>query len=129
MSPAAIPDVPTDVATPEGGREAEALVAGLDSCLLTGFGRLGPEQTGALGSLSRAVAGSPIGAAVERAIAAISVNVFRPGHCAALAAARSAILGACHDALIGRSRGVLGRAVVEAPAAVAAGGEPNVLCD
>jgi hypothetical protein len=84
---------------PEAVSAAAAMIAALDGCLLTGFGRLGPDQTAALGSLSRVCAATPLEQAVAGAVEAVSRNEYVARHFAALAAARAALQGAQYDAL------------------------------
>jgi hypothetical protein len=81
-----------DLTTPPPGvREAADLIAGLDRCFLTGFGRLGPEQAAALAAFGRALAGTPLDGPLAEAVAAIGRNEFVERHFAAVAAARAAV--------------------------------------
>jgi hypothetical protein len=104
---------------PENVAQAAAVVAGLDRCLLIGFGRLGPEQHAALQSLERVCAGTPLDGPVKDAVAAVGRSEFVDRHFAALAAARAALQGAQYEALRARAAAALGRAAPAAPAAEA----------
>lgn len=108
MAALKIPDVPGLV------HEAYNAVAAADGCLMVGFGRLGPDQTDALARLGRVAAGSPLGKPVAESLEAIGRNEFQDRHFVALAAARSALLGACHDALRAAAHETLGRKPIAA---------------
>jgi len=78
---------------PESVNQAAAVIAGLDRCLLMGFGRLGPEQYAALHSLERVCSGTPLAGPVQNAVAAMGRSEFVDRHFAVLAAARAALQG------------------------------------
>jgi hypothetical protein len=107
---------------PENVRQAAEVIAGLDRCLLVGFGRLGPEQHAALQSLERVCSGTPLEGVVKTAVAAIGRSEFVDRHFAALAAARAALQGAQYDALRAQVNAALGRPT--APAAEQAAAPP-----
>ncbi|WP_019927520.1 hypothetical protein [Nocardia sp. BMG111209] len=94
---------------PAGVTEAQQVVADFDDALVDGFARVGERQSTALQALAAAVAGSPLGAPVAEAVADLSTGVVGRERLAALAAARSAINGAVHDALLDRLDTALGR--------------------
>jgi hypothetical protein len=119
---------------PENVQHAAAALAALDRCFLVGFGRLGPEQHDALRALERVCAGTPLGAPVQAAVAALGRSEFVDRHFVALAAARAAVQAAQHDALRAQAAAALGRPAVPAtngeappPAADAAGPLENWL--
>ncbi|MDO3703090.1 hypothetical protein Q3W71_15575 [Micromonospora sp. C28SCA-DRY-2] len=97
----------TDV--PAGLTEALDVVAGFDAVLTRGFARIGEEDAAALAALADAVAGTPLGARVAEAVGKVTAGSVAEEHLAVLAGARSALLGAAHDALLGQLDGVLGR--------------------
>jgi hypothetical protein len=99
------------LAVPDAVRHAGSVIAGLDRCFVTGFGRLGPEQTQALQALGRVCSGTPLQGAVGAAVEAPARNEFLDRHFAALAAARAALQGAQYDALRRHAAEVLGRTV------------------
>jgi hypothetical protein len=94
---------------PAGVTEAQQVVADFDDALVDGFARVGEKQSTALHALAAAVAGSPLGTPVAEAIADLSTGVVGREKLAALAAARSAVNGAVHDALLDRLDTALGR--------------------
>ena len=96
-------------AQPPGYDEIEALIQGVDQCLLLGFSRLGQEQVNALGALKRALKGTPLGPRVAQSVDALCRMEFMESHFTTLAAARAALQGAQHDALLGQARAALGR--------------------
>jgi len=93
----------------EGVPETLAVVDGFDDALVHGLGRLGAEQSAALAALASAVAVTPLGDRVAEAVEKIGAGSIGDGHLAALAAARSALLGAVHDALVTGVDTALGR--------------------
>ncbi|XVQ11493.1 hypothetical protein ACQP1W_02615 [Spirillospora sp. CA-255316] len=95
--------------TPPGAAEALEAVAGFDAALADGLARLGPRHTEALNALTGAVGASPLGAAVVDASAKLATGSIGITELTALAGARSALLGAVHDALLARLDGALGR--------------------
>ncbi|MBE1491532.1 hypothetical protein [Plantactinospora soyae] len=92
-----------------GVGEALDLVAGLDETLVPGLARLTPERAAALGALAAAVAGTPLDDRVREAVEKIVAGSLGDEHLLALAAARTALLGAVHDALLARLDTALGR--------------------
>lgn len=85
---------------PEGVAEARAVVDGVDRALGSGLARLSSDAQAAFGELGHAVAGTPLRAAVDEAIAAIERGELLAHHLAALAAGRASIEGAVCDALL-----------------------------
>ncbi|GAA2689561.1 hypothetical protein [Actinoplanes palleronii] len=103
----------TDALTtaPTGLTEALTLVDGLDDALVQGLARIDEERAAALASFAAAFAGSPLGGRVADATGKIIAGTVTDEHLATLAGARTALLGAAHDALqtgldtaLGRSR-------------------------
>ncbi|WP_040801956.1 hypothetical protein [Nocardia higoensis] len=108
-----------------GVTDALDVVAGFDAALVDGFGRIGDHASDALAGMAAAVSGSPLASAVADAVAAIGAGSVEPEKLVALAAARSALLGAVHDALLERFDKAVGReriAHTQPPAPAAAGG-------
>jgi hypothetical protein len=94
---------------PAGVNEALSLVERFDEALLHGFARLGDEHRKQLDALAGVFAGAPLGPAVAEAVAAVERSEFVARYFLALAAARVALLGAAHDALVAQVREALGR--------------------
>lgn len=95
-------------------------VTGFDDALVHGFARLGEERAAALAALAGAVGASPLGDAAGDAAAKIAAGSVGGEHLTVLAGARTALLGAVHDALLARLDAALGRtraAWEQAPAA------------
>jgi hypothetical protein len=88
--------------TPSGIDEALDVVAGFDGVLAHGLGRLGEDPAAALAALSGAVAGTPLRDRVAEAVEKVVAGSVAEEHLVALAAARAAVLGAVHDALLAR---------------------------
>lgn len=88
---------------------AAALIDRLDQAFLGGFARLGGDHLATLGALGQAFAGTPLGAPLSDAIAGIGRSEFLDRHFLLLAAARTALQGAQHDALIAHASAALGR--------------------
>lgn len=84
---------------PEGVAEALVLGAALDEALMTGFSRLPESTRDALGKLADALGGTPLGAVAAEAVGRVLRSEFSVASCLGLAAARSALMGAVHDAL------------------------------
>ncbi|MDG4762702.1 hypothetical protein O7632_01015 [Solwaraspora sp. WMMD406] len=95
--------------TPAGVPEALAVVDGFDQVLVGGLGRLAPQQAAALAELAGAVASTPLGAAVAEAVDKVAAGSIGDEQLLRLAGARTAILGATHDALRDRLDTALGR--------------------
>lgn len=85
------------------------VVNGFDSALVNGFARVSEPQSAALAALGGAVAGSPLAEAVSGAVSKVSTGAIGTDELSALAAARAALLGAVHDALVDRADTALGR--------------------
>jgi hypothetical protein len=105
------------------------LVDGFDDALAHGFARLGEERAGRLTVLAGAVAGSPLGDTVVDAAGKVAAGSVSDEHLTALAAARAALLGAVHDALLARCDAANGRtrAAWEPPADAATPVAANLL--
>jgi hypothetical protein len=101
---------------PAGTGAALDVVAGFDEGLTHGFGRLGDQRVAALSALAGAVAATPLGTPVAEAVDKIVVGPVTDEHLAALAGARTALLGAVHDALLDRLDAALGRTRAAWPA-------------
>jgi len=96
-------------ARPDGVPEAVALVDAVDDALLHGLARLDDERAGALESLAAAFSGSPLADRVADSVGKLIAGTVTDEHLAALAGARSALLGAAHDALLAGVDAALGR--------------------
>src|SRR5580704_17142882 len=96
-------------AVPESVARADELVARIDQALLGGFARLSGEGLAALESLGRTFAGTPLGAGLAEAVTGVSKSEFVDRHFLVIAAARAAIQGAQHDALMAELGRALGR--------------------
>lgn len=109
------------LADPPAGVEAAVdAVSGFDTALVNGFARVSEPQSAALAALAAAVAGSPLAEAVSAAVSKVSTGAIGTDELTALAAARAALLGSVHDALIDQTDTALGRSRFEwttAPAA------------
>ncbi|MFZ4129838.1 hypothetical protein ACOZEM_18165 [Streptomyces cellulosae] len=110
----------------EGLDEALAAVDGFDGVLVGGLLRPQPAQAVGLAGLADAVAGSPLAGRVAEAAEEAAEGAADEDHYMALAAARTALLGSVHDALVARVEEVVGRPRAEDPAAEAAGVEHPV---
>ncbi|MEV5885317.1 hypothetical protein AB0L74_21725 [Streptomyces sp. NPDC052020] len=97
--------------------EALAAVDALDRALVGGLLRPRPEQAAGLAELAHAVTGSPLADQVAEAAGKAAAGSAGENHFLLLAAARTALLGAAHDALTARVEEATGRAPAEAPAA------------
>jgi hypothetical protein len=85
-----------------------------------------PAQAVGLAGLADAVAGSPLAARVAEAAEKAAAGAADEDHYMALAAARTALLGSVHDALVARVEEVVGRPRAEAAGVEAAGVEHPV---
>ncbi|MER5458567.1 hypothetical protein ABT008_27735 [Micromonospora sp. NPDC002389] len=94
---------------PAGLADVDTVVAGFDEALVSGFARVGDEAAAALAAMADAVAGTPLGPRVADAVGRVTSGGFGPDDLAVLAGARSALLGAAHDALLDRFDTVVGR--------------------
>ncbi|MEV5649755.1 hypothetical protein AB0L57_16040 [Nocardia sp. NPDC052254] len=88
---------------PEGVTAALATVRDFDTALVDGFARVCEPQSAALAALAAAVSGSPLAEAVAAAVSKVNTGAIGPDELSALAAARAALLGAVHDALVERA--------------------------
>jgi hypothetical protein len=114
---------------PDGVADALDVVDRFDDALGHGLARLGPDRGAALVALAGAVAVTPIGKRVEAAADAVGTGAVDPAHLTALAGARTALLGAVHDALLDRFDTAVGRtrAAGEEPAGTPLAGADNLL--
>ncbi|MEO3773255.1 hypothetical protein [Micromonospora sp. B9E7] len=110
---------------PVGLTDALDVVAGFDDALANGFGRVGEQDAVALAAFAGAMAGTPLADPVAAAVSAATAGSVSPEHLTALAGARSALLGAAHDALLGQCDAVLGRQ--RSPWAMAVSGPAEAL--
>jgi len=94
---------------PAGVPQALDLVTGFDACLVTGFGRVGDDAAAALTALAAGVAVTPLGDRAAEAAAKLAAGSVSDEQLTVLAAARSALLGAVHDALLDHADSALGR--------------------
>ncbi|MFC4501654.1 MULTISPECIES: hypothetical protein [Streptomyces] len=113
------------IAPVAGLDEALAAADALDRTLVTGLLRPRPDRAADLTELARAVARSPLAARVAEAAEKAAAGTAAEDHFVALAAARTALLGAAHDALAARADEVTGRTRAEPPPP-AAGDRPPV---
>ncbi|MFC8066100.1 hypothetical protein [Streptomyces sp. NPDC057293] len=93
----------------DGLDEALAAVDGFDGSLVGGLLRPQPGQADGPAGLADAVAGTPLAARVAEAAEKTVAGAGDEEHFVALAAARTALLGAVHDALVLRVDEVVGR--------------------
>ncbi|WFE22467.1 hypothetical protein O7621_03720 [Solwaraspora sp. WMMD937] len=114
---------------PAGVAEALAVVDRFDQAMTGGFGRLDPKGTAALAELAGAVSATPLGAAAAEAVDKVTAGSVGEEQLLLLAAARTAVVGAVHDALRDRLDGTLGRdrAQWSAPATAAAPADGRLL--
>ncbi|MGW2050547.1 hypothetical protein ACWCPF_36035 [Streptomyces sp. NPDC001858] len=89
--------------------EALAAVDAFDRTLVDGLLRPRPDRVQDLAELARAVAGTPLAARVAEAVEKAAAGAASEDHFVALAAARTALLGAAHDALTVGADEVTGR--------------------
>ncbi|MFF9044740.1 hypothetical protein [Streptomyces parvulus] len=111
----------------DGLDEALAAVDGFDASLVGGLLRPQPGQADGPAGLAAAVAGTPLAARVAEAAEKTVAGAGDEEHFVALAAARAALLGAAHDALVLRVDEVVGRPaadVADGPADAGAAGAP-----
>ncbi|WP_406016104.1 hypothetical protein OG520_37500 [Streptomyces sp. NBC_00984] len=89
----------------------EALTAfdAFDRALVAGLLRPQPDRTAGLTGLAHAVAGTPLAARVAEAAERAAGGAASEDHFVALAAARTALLGSVHDALMTRIEEATGR--------------------
>ncbi|MEV0351276.1 hypothetical protein AB0H88_36330 [Nonomuraea sp. NPDC050680] len=110
-----------------GVGEALDLVTGFDEALTNGLARLGEERASALTDLAGAVAATPLGDRVGEAAAKVAAGSVSEENVTALAGGRTALLGAVHDALLGRLDAALGRERASWAEPPAAGTSDNLL--
>ncbi|GGV85159.1 hypothetical protein GCM10010294_64410 [Streptomyces griseoloalbus] len=108
----------------DGLDEALAAVDGFDEVLVGGLLRPQPAQAVGLAGLASAVAGSPLAVRVAEAAEKAAAGAAGEEHFVALAAARTALLGSVHDALVVRAEEAVGRSG-EAEQGAAAAGDPE----
>ncbi|GIH14163.1 hypothetical protein [Rugosimonospora africana] len=89
--------------------DALDLVNGFDDVLVHGFARLTEEHAGALAALADGMAGTPLGERVAEAVGKVAAGSIGDEHLAVLAGARTALMGALHDALLAGFDTALGR--------------------
>ncbi|MER5718087.1 hypothetical protein [Streptomyces sp. NPDC002132] len=97
--------------------EALAAVDAFDRALTGGLLRPQPARAADLAELARAVAGTPLADRVAEAAEKAAAGAASEDHFLALAAARTALLGAVHDALTARVDEATGRTRGESAAA------------
>ena len=103
--------------------EALAAVDAFDKALVAGLLRPQPAQAAGLAHLAQAVAGTPLASKVAEAAEKAAAGVAGEDHFVTLAAARTALLGAVHDALMAQVQEATGRLASAREAAQAAGSE------
>ncbi|GAA1937169.1 hypothetical protein [Kitasatospora viridis] len=102
----------------DGVAEALAAVTAFDRVLAAGLVRPGPAQAAGLAELTTAVGGSPLAEAVAAAAEKAAAGTAADDEFTALAAARTALLGAVHDAVLARVDEATGRTREPAPESV-----------
>jgi hypothetical protein len=116
------------VETVAGLDEALAAVDAGDQALVAGLLRSQPAQAAGLTQLADAVAGTPLAVRVAEAVEKIAAGAASEDHFIALAAARTALLGSVHDALMARVEEATARSRDETTAPRLRGQQvPNVL--
>jgi hypothetical protein len=93
----------------DGVDEALAAVDAFDQVLVAGLLRPGPGQAAGLARLTSAVAGTPLASRAAEAAEKAAAGTAAEDHFLALAAARTALLGCVHDALLARISEATGR--------------------
>ncbi|MGZ3145035.1 hypothetical protein ACVDFE_24170 [Lentzea chajnantorensis] len=97
----------------EGLDEALAAVAGADQALAAGLLRPQAAQVAGVTALAEAVAGSPLAERVAEAAEKVAAGAAGEDHFVSLAAARVALFGSVHDAVVHRLDQATGRARAE----------------
>ncbi len=97
----------------EGLDEALAAVAGADQALAAGLLRPQAAQVAGVTALADAVAGSPLAGRVAEAAEKVAAGAAGEEHFVSLAAARVALFGSVHDAVLQRVDEATGRARAE----------------
>lgn len=87
-------------AAPDGIGAVLDLVDGFDDALVHGLARLGEDRAAAPVALAAALAATPLGERARDAAEKIAAGSIAGDHLDVLAAARAALLGAVHDALL-----------------------------
>src|SRR5690606_2235772 len=105
----------------DGLDEALAAVDGFDDALVGGLLRPQPAQAAGLAGIADAVAASPLAARVAEAAEKTAAGAAGEDHFVALAAARTALLGSVHDALVARVEEAVGRPHAEEAGTAPAG--------
>lgn len=109
-----------------GVTAALGLVAGFDEAMVSGFARLNEERVDALTALAGAVAVTPLGERVAEAVEKVAAGSIADEHLVALAAARTALLGSVHDALVTGVDTASGRERAPCPASSPAEAEEDL---
>ncbi|KUL46155.1 hypothetical protein ADL22_11025 [Streptomyces sp. NRRL F-4489] len=99
----------------DGLDEALAAVDAFDRALVTGLLRPQPDGAAGLAACAHAVAGTPLAARVAEAAEKAAAGAAGEDHFVALAAARTALLGSVHDALMTGVQEVTGRSQGASP--------------
>ncbi|MET7703893.1 hypothetical protein [Streptomyces sp. NPDC005485] len=102
--------------TIDGLDEALAAVDMFDQALVAGLLRPQPAQAAGLAQFAQAVTGTPVAAKVGEAAEKAAAGAAGEDHFIALAAARTALLGSVHDALLSRIEEATGRSPGQASA-------------
>jgi hypothetical protein len=110
-------------APPAAVADAAALIDRLDQAFSGGFARLGESHIEALDTLQRTFAGTPLAAPLQAAVEGIARSEFIDRHFLVLAAARAALQGAQHDALVAQASAALGRPAPKLEGIQAAAGQ------
>nr|WP_176929871.1 hypothetical protein [Lentzea albidocapillata] len=111
----------------DGLDEVLVAVAGVDQALAAGLLRPQPAQVAGLAALADAVTGSPLSARVAEAVEKAAAGAAGEEHFLSLAAARTALLGSVHDALMVRVEQATGRAQGGSSVPVPGGGQAENL--
>ncbi len=111
----------------DGLAEALAAVDGFDDALVDGLLRPQPAQAAGLAGIAEAVAGSPLAGRVAEAAEKTAAGAAGEDHFVALAAARTALLGSAHDALVARIEEAVGRPRAEESGPAPAGSDERAV--
>ncbi|MET9632741.1 hypothetical protein ABZX92_35335 [Lentzea sp. NPDC006480] len=106
----------------DGVDEVLAVIAGADQALAGGLLRPQAAQAAGLVALAEAVAASPLGAKVAEAAEKAAAGAAGEEHFVSLAAARIALFGSVHDAVLARVEQATGRGRGDAVVALPSGG-------
>jgi hypothetical protein len=99
--------------------EALVVTTGFDRALVHGFARFDDEREAALTALAAAFAQTPLGGRLAEAVEKVIAGSITDENVAVLAGARTALLGAVHDALLAHVDAALDRTRTPSGAAVA----------